>query len=258
MTGIGEVVSSRSSNGISKFLRERSNRSALIVLVLASLLLLVAVGNLVVVALDPVEVSPQTQEGESWSVGRDAGAEPDGSRLEWAFVVNPGNQRVVDLDVGIPYRVTVTHHDGQALLSALVSLYIDGERVARATHSISALPDDSGEAWVREVDLGQRMERVSIERESGGGPFGLLVTMDWSLAQADPESTRWDIEVGPVRVDPADLPGLWGCTSVSCAQVLFVVAVVAQGGGVFWTMQRWQASKKGSKGPQVSPAPRHR
>lgn len=239
-----------------RFVRDPANRRPVIVVVIATLLLLLAVGNLVVVAFDPLVVTPQEHPVTRWSLGRDAGEHDVDAHLEWAFVVEAGGRRVVDLDVGMPYRVTVDHREGQASFSTFAALRVDGETVASASRSTSATPGMAGEPFTDEVDLGERMGRIVLERPPDEDRFVVLLTLDWSHVQSDADSTRFDVEIGPPRVEPADLPGIPGCTSMGCAQGLFVVALVAQGGGVFWVMQHW--SKGAAPDPERVRSPHAR
>lgn len=228
-----------------RFVQDRTNRPPLVGFVVTTILFILVVANLIVVAQSPTSVSPDAHPVLRWSLGRDAdpGDTPE-QHLEWGFSVDPGGRRVVDLDVRLPYEVSVTHHEGQARLSSLLVASVQGEQLSRVTRSITATPTDGNSSWTESHDLGERLDRLVVEREADSGPFVLLLALDWSLAQADPESTRFDVELGPVQVEMVQLGGLPGCTSLDCARVLFIGALVVQGGAVFWVMRRWHEDEE--------------
>lgn len=229
---------------------------------MATLLLLVAIVNLVVVATNPVDVTPSEHLSLQLSIGRDADGPPDGRRIEWAFSVEPGALRVVDLDIIVPYSARVSHYEGDSQFSSLFNVYLDGQRIASTTYHTKAPPERAGETWTERTDLGDRLGRLVIERAPDNGPFVLLVTLDWSHSQTSPDSTRFDIEIGPVQTTPTQLEGLPGCSSLDCARILFIVGVIAQGGSMVWTFTRWHKDpatwdKNPDKrlGPRSSKAP---
>ncbi len=221
---------------------------------MTTIVFILAVANLVVAVQEPGEVSPAEHPAIRWSMGQGAqGEDEPGQHLEWGFSVEPGGHEVVDLDVRLPYRVGVTHDEGQARLSSRFVASVDGQRLGSVTHSTTATPGDGNSSWTDSIDLGSQLGRLVVERDADDGPFVLLLALDWSRVQTDPDSTRFDVEIGPVHLELVQLSGLPGCDALDCARVLFVGALVVQGGAVFWVMTRWHKNEDpGDAGPGAS------
>lgn len=242
-------------NRFIRFARDPGNRKLLVTLAVTTLLLMVAIANLVAVSQDPVVVEPEEYRETEWTLGSD-GPDPPPSRLQWDFVVDPGTRRVVDLDLRIPMDVRVEHREGESWFSSLLLVHVDGERVDLKNHRIHVPPERSGETWTDRTDLGRESARLVVERSPTDGPFLVRMTLDWSHGQDPVDATRFDVSLGPVTVEPADLRGIPGCSHPTCAQVLLVVAFVVQGAAVFWVMNRFQSSSASDREPPPPAKPR--
>ncbi len=235
-------VAGQRKNRFYRFVGDRKNRKPLIVLGVMTVLLILAIANLMAVAEDPVIVEPERYREAQWSLGAGAdGAASPPNRMQWDFAVDPGARRVVDLELLFPLQVEIDHGEGNASFSSLLVVLVEGE-IWRTTHQIRATPARGGTAWTHETDLGDRLGRLVIEREPEQGPMLVQVTWDWSHAQEHPEGSRFDVSAGPMRLDPVYLGGLAGCSHPTCAQILMVAMVIGQGAAMFWVLNRYQAS----------------
>lgn len=241
-------------NRLLRFVRDSSNRKPVVILGVMTVLLILATANLMAVAEDPVMVEPAEYRGIRWSLGADAQDDDAPSdRMQWEFVVDPGSRRVVDLELSFPLEVAVDHEEGNASLSSLLVVLVEGESW-RTTHRTRATPGQSGTQVVDQSDLGERLGRIVVEREPEQGPLLVQVTWDWSHTQEHPDGSRFDVSVGPVQLEPVYLGGLPGCSHPTCAQVLMVAMLVGQGAAVFWVMNRYQASAENKSRNQGVPS----
>lgn len=202
--------------------------------VAASLFLALALMNLFLVAEQAPAVRPSERDGVTWQTG--TGAAEQSGRHTWEFVVEPKERRIVELEVVLDYRVRVTHVEGEASLSHIIGLWVDGEHLDGHEDSVAALPRENtttrvSRTWSEQDSFASSLH---IARAAGSAPFVLLVTWDWELVADAPAQVTFETEVQPFGAAPVDLGGVPGCSGPTCARVLVLVAAVAQVGTFAW------------------------